>query len=383
MSEVKKISECSSIILAKLKKKISDLRLKLPNYKGNLKDLCAQELDTKLQLNAKIGLEPPIRTHRSPYTNRDELTKEFLQWRNDKQKAEKTLNNLQDKILSAKRKIANAEDNIVLHVSQAACFSRLISDNDEEVCKLCNKKAVDREVTLCGHSFCAFCVTSFVRRNSHCPTCNSSLSLHQIFPPTQNLNEISDNSPNHISPTLSPKKKKEIYDKIGDEFGTKIAAIIKRINEILSSDPSHKIIVFSKWEILLTKLGHLLDKTFQPPDMEDSLMEDDRKPIHVSCKGNAIVKTRIIEQFNNLEKNSPRVLFLSLTSAASGTHLTVATHILLVDPPAGTKEESIAYDSQAIARSHRIGQDKSVTVIRFIIENSIDHKDYLSAYGSE
>ena len=59
----------------------------------------------------------------------------------------------------------------------------------------------------------------------------------------------------------------------------------------------------------------------------------------------------------------------------------VASHILLVDSPAGTKEEAIAYDSQAIARSHRIGQEKQVTVIRFIVEHSIDHDDYIKAYG--
>ena len=76
------------------------------------------------------------------------------------------------------------------------------------------------------------------------------------------------------------------------------------------------------------------------------------------------------------------MLLLSLAHSASGTHLAVATHIILVDPVVGTKEEAQATDSQAIARAHRLGQDKPVIVVRFIVENSIEQADYEQTYGS-
>ena len=51
---------------------------------------------------------------------------------------------------------------------------------------------------------------------------------------------------------------------------------------------------------------------------------------------------------------------LSLANAASGTNLVEATHVVLIDPVAGSPEEAIAIDSQAIGRAHRMGQDKQV-----------------------
>ena len=51
---------------------------------------------------------------------------------------------------------------------------------------------------------------------------------------------------------------------------------------------------------------------------------------------------------------------LSLQNAASGTNLVEATHVVLIDPVAGSKEEAIAVESQAIGRAHRMGQNKQV-----------------------
>lgn len=52
---------------------------------------------------------------------------------------------------------------------------------------------------------------------------------------------------------------------------------------------------------------------------------------------------------------------LSLEHAASGTNLIEATHVVLIDPVAGTKQRSVAVESQAIGRAHRMGQNKRVS----------------------
>ena len=54
---------------------------------------------------------------------------------------------------------------------------------------------------------------------------------------------------------------------------------------------------------------------------------------------------------------------------------------MLVDPVSGSKEDAKSTDAQAIARSHRLGQDKQVVVVRFIVENTIDQDDYNFAYA--
>jgi len=54
---------------------------------------------------------------------------------------------------------------------------------------------------------------------------------------------------------------------------------------------------------------------------------------------------------------------LSLEHAASGTNLTEATHIVLMDPVAGTQAEAVSIEQQAIGRAHRMGQNKQVSLI--------------------
>jgi len=58
------------------------------------------------------------------------------------------------------------------------------------------------------------------------------------------------------------------------------------------------------------------------------------------------------------------VIMLSLEHAASGTNLMEATHIVLMDPVAGTPAKAVSVEQQAIGRAHRMGQNKQVTYAR-------------------
>jgi len=58
---------------------------------------------------------------------------------------------------------------------------------------------------------------------------------------------------------------------------------------------------------------------------------------------------------------------LSLDKAASGTNLVEATHVVLIDPIAGTREQALEVESQAIARAHRLGQTKTVCRLNFFL----------------
>ena len=52
-----------------------------------------------------------------------------------------------------------------------------------------------------------------------------------------------------------------------------------------------------------------------------------------------------------------------------GLNLTQADYVFIIDP-----WWNPAAESQAIARAHRIGQDKQVIAYRFITQNSIEEK---------
>ena len=43
----------------------------------------------------------------------------------------------------------------------------------------------------------------------------------------------------------------------------------------------------------------------------------------------------------------------------------------------GSKKEAQAIESQAIGRAHRQGQTKQITIVRFVVKNTIEHALYL------
>ncbi len=47
------------------------------------------------------------------------------------------------------------------------------------------------------------------------------------------------------------------------------------------------------------------------------------------------------------------------------------------DPVTGSKKEAQAIESQAIGRAFRQGQTKQITIVRFVVRNTIEHALYL------
>ncbi|KAJ3036998.1 hypothetical protein HDV00_002130 [Rhizophlyctis rosea] len=140
-----------------------------------------------------------------------------------------------------------------------------------------------------------------------------------------------------------------------NKYGTKMARLIQYINQHADG----RFIVFSQWDSLLHKVGETL--------------KDEGVP-NVFVQGNIHVRSAAIRKFKTDEQN--RVVMLSLENAASGTNLTEATHVILMDPVAGTEEEARAIESQAIGRAHRLGQTKQITVVRFIVRDTIEEQLY-------
>lgn len=87
------------------------------------------------------------------------------------------------------------------------------------------------------------------------------------------------------------------------------------------------------------------------------------------CKGNIYQRNKIIKKFKNGVFN---VLFLSTLHSASGSNLTEANHILFIEPIYGDIEHVKTIETQSIARAERIGQTKVVSVVKFIIKNTIE-----------
>jgi non-specific serine/threonine protein kinase len=76
---------------------------------------------------------------------------------------------------------------------------------------------------------------------------------------------------------------------------------------------------------------------------------------------------KIVNKF--IENEDISLFFISKKAGGEGLNLTVANYVVLLDPWWNPFVEL-----QAIARSHRIGQDKNVMVTRFITKDSIEEK---------
>lgn len=85
-----------------------------------------------------------------------------------------------------------------------------------------------------------------------------------------------------------------------------------------------------------------------------------------------ISRNNILYNFN--QDKQLRVLLISLKAGGEGLNLQVANRIFIVDP-----WWNPAAELQAIQRAHRIGQTKTVYAIRFIIENTVEEKNYSAA----
>jgi SNF2 family DNA or RNA helicase len=226
-------------------------------------------------------------------------------------------------------------------------------DDDTDTCPICLGEitGADLGVIPCGHIFCHACIKDIIVKNPKCPVCRKPSTMNQVMlisyekPKLDNINS-------------------EIKDKISliNKVGTKLANLILYIKSC-----NEKCIVFSQWDDLLVKVGTTLD-TYGIKN--------------VFCRGNVWVRDKAIRDFTF--NDDIRVIMLSSESAASGTNLTAATQVILLDPVykdddysnIGNYEYRRNTEWQAIGRAYRMGQTKKVTVVRLIIKDSIEEEIY-------
>jgi SNF2 family DNA or RNA helicase len=214
-----------------------------------------------------------------------------------------------------------------------------------ETCGICLDEIneFDIGVTKCGHIFCYQCISLIVGQKHQCPYCRKHVADGDVF---------------MISYEIKKKNVKTLENKneeaLINEIGTKLASLISFIKK----NNAHSII-FSQWDDLLRKIGKILS---------------DNGVKNVFCRGNVFQRDKAIREFN--ANDDIKVIMLSSESAASGTNLTKASQVILIDPVYGSYEFRKNTEGQAIGRAHRLGQKNNVKVIRFIIKDTIEEEIY-------
>jgi SNF2 family DNA or RNA helicase len=128
--------------------------------------------------------------------------------------------------------------------------------------------------------------------------------------------------------------------------------LIGELNQLV---PQHKVLVFSQFTGMLDILAERLQKEQLPFERLD---------------GSTPLQERqaLVNRFQSIESTA-YILLISLKAGNAGLNLTAADYVFLFDPWWNT-----AVQQQAIDRTHRIGQTKSVFAYKMICKDSIEEK---------
>ena len=135
-----------------------------------------------------------------------------------------------------------------------------------------------------------------------------------------------------------------------DVESEKMNEVTRRIRNLM--EEGHKVLVFSSFVRLLELLRERLDAEDVP---------------YVKLTGETRRREDVVSKF----QNDPSVVcfLISLKAGGVGLNLMAADYVFILDP-----WWNPAAEMQAVDRAHRIGQDKTVFVYRFLTKDTVEEK---------
>ena len=141
-----------------------------------------------------------------------------------------------------------------------------------------------------------------------------------------------------------------IDPKRADEPGAKMDLILNQLREVTAE--GHKALVFSQFTSMLALLRRRLDEEKIRYEYLDGKTKDRAAPVE-RFQGDTEVK----------------LFLISLKAGGLGLNLTAAEYVFLLDP-----WWNPAVETQAVDRTHRIGQTRSVFAYRIIAKDTVEEK---------
>ncbi len=130
----------------------------------------------------------------------------------------------------------------------------------------------------------------------------------------------------------------------------KFDALFELLEPLLAE--GHKVLVFSQFVRALELVKAELKK---------------RRVTHFELTGSTTNRPRVVKAFEQCEEAC--VFLISLRAGGTGLNLTAANYVVLLDP-----WWNPAVEAQAIDRTHRIGQDRTVIAYRLLMQGTIEER---------
>lgn len=268
-----------------------------------------------------------------------------------------------NKIETKKRKIVNIEATTKQVARDVTYFSQVLDkleEGKEQECVICYDELKEPCMTACGHYFCFHCLSSwFIAGNTACPACRAPASRDKLtkFELSSGSEAKKEELDEDILDKVYTKRNYPFKEIEAGDIGTKCSNMLAYMKWVMSQQDDAKFIVFSQYHNMLKIIGSVLNNGGISS---------------VFCEGSVYLKNRSIKAFTADPKI--KAILLSLSHSASGTNLTQATHIILIEPVAGGVEHAQTVERQAIGRAYRLGQTRTVTLIRFLVQDTIEQE---------
>ncbi|KAF2112416.1 SNF2 family N-terminal domain-containing protein [Lophiotrema nucula] len=270
------------------------------------------------------------------------------------------------------KKIYDSEKKLGGLKTKHAYLTNLRRENQQEDlehdCIICQETFEIGVLTTCGHKYCKECINQWWYEHRTCPLCKMRLHTSDFkdinFKPgsmkAQEETHDLSGSPSQASTPSSAGT--SIYSDINEttmkeiktidlegSYGTKVDMIARHLLWIRNNDPGAKSIIFSQFGDFLEVLREALK----------------RWKIGASSIGDK----HGISKF----KADPAVecFLLDAKSDSSGLNLVNATYVFLCEPLINP-----AIELQAIARVHRIGQQRATTVYMYLVNDTVEEAIY-------
>ncbi|KAJ3225709.1 hypothetical protein HDU81_007690 [Chytriomyces hyalinus] len=356
---------------------------------------------------------------------------------------------LREKTIKAKIKTANqllaaSEGNLMTLQGQYNFFENFVSTylskgGQKIECNICLDDDVQGDIGIvpCGHSFCYSCAEEAFKMQGKCPSCRQPIQAGEIMrvqPPAPDVAPENDADDEQDGEGLEAGEKLD-----PDMFGSKIHEMVKYIRQETAKSEDHRFIVFIQFSDLADLVSAALNtygvltarvkrgwrerenalKLFRaglskpaPVKAVETAAANGEKPADVNdgvkapadssdAKGKG--KRVATEAFNEDEapnkvaktetpsvkkgKKPVKVLMLSARDSVSGLNLTEASHCIILHPFFSHNDEhAIASEKQGVARVLRKGQEKTVKIVRFYMENTVEqgiHETRMRGHGVE
>lgn len=212
---------------------------------------------------------------------------------------------------------------------------QLSIENSEE-CPVCLDTLHNPVITACKHVFGYGCIERVIQEQHKCPMCRAQL---------EDGNQL-------VHPAIE-KMEEEDADIDVDTKSSKTEALMD-ILAAVHRDKKSKVVVFSQWTSFLNIIQHQVDNASYGYTRIDGSMP-------------ATARDTALAAFESDPKTT--ILLASLAVCSVGLNLVAADTVILAD-----SWWAPAIEDQAVDRVHRLGQTRTTTVWRLVMEDSIEER---------